>query len=122
MKTVIRTTKSSTTSARTASAQEYLGPNRGVVRPQLPERHGPRVCYVCLAKLTQQRIDALKGLGTPIDSWMCVKCSSSVTSPRLGIYMGEVGTSELRIVDKIYDDSVRDIFMEGGDDEGKDKE
>lgn len=33
--------------------------------------------------------------------------------------MGEVGTSELKIVDKIYDDSVRDIFMEGGDDEEK---
>ncbi len=121
MKTATRTTKSSSPpkSVRTVSAKDILGPNRGLARPQYPDRPGPRVCYVCLAKLTAQRIEALKGLGTPIDSWMCVKCSSSVTSPRLGIYMGEVGTSELKIVDKIYDDSVRDIFMEGGDDEEK---
>jgi hypothetical protein len=29
--------------------------------------------------------------------------------------MGEVGTSELKIVDKIYSDSVRDMFSDGAD-------
>jgi hypothetical protein len=65
-------------------------------------------------------MDALKGLGTPAESWMCVKCASGVVTPRLGIYMGEVGTSELKIVDKIYNDSVRDILMSGDEDKEKD--
>lgn len=125
MKSTTRTTRNTTPpkSLHTSSAKEILGANRGVARIPVEEsRPGPRICYVCQVKLTAQRVEALRGLGTPIDSWMCVKCSSNVTSPRLGIYMGEVGTSELKIVDKIYNDSVRDIFMEGSDDEETDKE
>lgn len=116
MKSTCTAKKPSCVKVAAASSASILG-NR---RPPVPieqTRPGPRVCYVCLRELTKQRIEALKGLGTPIDSWMCVKCSADVTSPRLGIYMGEVGTSELKIVDKIYNDSVRDIFMQGGDDE-----
>jgi hypothetical protein len=30
--------------------------------------------------------------------------------PRQGVYLGEVGTSELLIVDKVYNDSVRSVF------------
>lgn len=106
----------SRTSPRGTSAKDILGNNK---RPRVVAQYQtePEVCYVCLNRLTAQRLAALRDLGTPLDSWMCVPCSSSVTSPRLGIYMGEVGTSELKIVDKIYNDSVRDIFMEGGETE-----
>ena len=38
----------------------------------------------------------------------CVK--HSYEKPRQGVYLGEVGTSQLLIVDKVYDDSVRSVF------------
>ena len=40
--------------------------------------------------------------------WTCVE--HALDMPRKGIYMGENGTSELRIVNKVYDDSVRSVF------------
>lgn len=47
-------------------------------------------------------------LGVPESRWTCVE--HALDMPRKGIYMGEVGTSELRIVNKVYDDSVRSVF------------
>lgn len=104
-----KSTKPLTTGPATASA--ILGTSNKSPKSQTPP--APDCCFVCRSKLTGARIGALRGLGTPVAEWMCVKCSTSVTTPRLGIFMGEVGTSELLIVDKIYTDSVRDIFMEG---------
>ncbi len=37
-----------------------------------------------------------------------VNCST--TKKKKALYMGEHGTSELKIVDKVYNDSVRDVF------------
>ena len=47
-------------------------------------------------------------LGIPETRWTCVEHALPV--PRKGIYLGEAGTSELLIVDKVYDDSVRSVF------------
>lgn len=47
-------------------------------------------------------------LGVPESRWTCVE--HSTTKPRQGIFMGEHGTSEMRMVDKVYDDSVRSVF------------
>lgn len=92
-----------------ASLSAILGTK---ARPKPAAHIEPSSCYVCQVKLNTQRIEALRNLGTPPTEWMCVRCSNTVTTPRLGIFMGEVGTSELRIVDKLYTDSVREIFME----------
>lgn len=80
------------------------------------------MCFACLEALTTARIGALRGLNTSHDSWTCVRCSDLVTTPRLGIYTGEVGTSQLLIVDKVYNDSVRDVFMEPDHDDDTDNE
>ena len=95
------------------SVADILGPVRKVVS-QGPDSE-PGTCCVCQHRLDEPRILALRILGTPLLNWACVKCSPAVTGPRLGIFMGEVGTSELRIVDRIYSDSVRDIFMDGSE-------
>jgi hypothetical protein len=65
-------------------------------------------CVVSGKKIPKERIEALKMLGVPESRWTCVE--HALDMPRKGIYMGEVGTSELRIVNKVYDDSVRSVF------------
>ena len=47
-------------------------------------------------------------LGTPLSEWSHVNCST--TSKIRGIYLGENGTSQLQLCDKIYDDTVRSVF------------
>ena len=112
MNTTIRPTRAvkPATVRKAASTSSILGQlARKPLRPPRPE---PTVCFACLKPLTAARVGALRGLNTGHDSWACVKCSDLVTTPRLGIYTGEVGTSQLLIVDKVYNDSVRDVFME----------
>ena len=92
------------------SAKDLILGRKHAPKPQV--RPPPTTCFACEHKLTPQRVTALQDLNIAPASWTCVKCSESVTAPRLGIFMGEVGTSELKIVDRIYNDSVRDIFME----------
>jgi hypothetical protein len=65
-------------------------------------------CVVSGKKIPAERIEALKMLGVHESRWTCVEHAFDM--PRKGIYMGEAGTSELRIVNKVYDDSVRAIF------------
>ena len=55
-----------------------------------------------------ERVEALEMLGIPQGKWTCVE--HSLTKPKKGVYLGEVGTSELLLVDKVYDDSVRSVF------------
>jgi hypothetical protein len=65
-------------------------------------------CVVSGKKIPAERVEALIMLGIPESRWTCVE--HALTSPRQGIYLGEVGTSELLIVDKVYNDSVRSVF------------
>jgi hypothetical protein len=65
-------------------------------------------CVVSGKPIPAERVEALRMLGTPESRWTCVE--HSLTKPRQGVYLGEVGTSELLFVDKVYDDSVRSIF------------
>ena len=65
-------------------------------------------CVVCLKRIPIERVTALKLLGTPRTQWTHVKCST--TGKIKGIYMGEVGTSQLQLCDKVYNDSVRSVF------------
>lgn len=65
-------------------------------------------CVVSGKKIPNERVEALQSLGIPESRWTCVEHAFEV--PRKGIYLGEVGTSELLIVDKVYNDSVRSVF------------
>lgn len=67
-------------------------------------------CCVCSQPIDKERINALKQLDTSPDQWTHVKCASD--SKIKGIYMGEIGTSELKLVNKIYNDTVRSVFTE----------
>lgn len=71
----------------------------------------PKKSYKCVVSgeaIPHERVEALISLGIPESRWTCVKHALDV--PRKGIYLGEVGTSELLIVDKVYNDSVRSVF------------
>jgi len=65
-------------------------------------------CVISGKNIPKERIEALKMLGIPEQKWTCVEYALPV--PRKGIYLGEVGTSQLLIVDKVYNDSVRSVF------------
>lgn len=65
-------------------------------------------CVVSGKTIPKERVEALKMLGTPESRWTVVE--HALESPRKGIYLGEVGTSDLLIVDKVYNDSVRSVF------------
>jgi hypothetical protein len=65
-------------------------------------------CVVSGKPIPKERVEALKMLGIHESQWTCVE--HSFIKPRQGVYLGEVGTSELLIVDKVYEDSVRSVF------------
>lgn len=65
-------------------------------------------CVVSGNPIPDARVEALISLGIPEQLWTCVE--HSLTKPKRGLFLGEVGTSELLIVDKVYDDSVRSVF------------
>lgn len=65
-------------------------------------------CVVSGKKIPAERVEALEMLGIPQHLWTCVE--HSLTKPKQGLFLGEVGTSELLVVDKVYDDSVRSVF------------
>ncbi len=101
---------------KAASAADILGNTRTRFTRNLSATE-PKNCIVCNVVLPLKRIDALRGLGTPTNRWMCIQCSEKAVTPKLGVFLGEVGTSELKIVDKLYTDSVRDMFVEGSTEE-----
>jgi hypothetical protein len=65
-------------------------------------------CFVCNEKIPQVRIEALKLLHSPLAEWCHVACSQ--VQKKKGIFMGEPGVSELKLVDQVYEQSVRGIF------------
>lgn len=96
------------TRKKVASTTDILG--KGPIVVNKPE--APKVCFCCNTKLTGARVKALKHLHVAITRWTCVSCANTTTPKKLGIFMGEVGTSELKIVDRIDTETVRDIFLE----------
>jgi hypothetical protein len=65
-------------------------------------------CVVSGKVIPPERIEALEMLGIPESRWTCVEHALDI--PRKGVYLGENGTSELLIVSKVYNDSVRSVF------------
>jgi hypothetical protein len=72
-------------------------------------------CQVSGKEISAERIEALIMLGVPEQQWTCVE--HSMTKPKQGIFMGEHGTSDLLLVNKVYDDSVRGVFKSAGKEE-----
>lgn len=66
------------------------------------------LCFVCGEKIPQVRIEALKTLTIPIHEWCHTRCSQ--VQKKKGIFLGEAGVSELKLVDQVYQESVRVIF------------
>lgn len=65
-------------------------------------------CSVCEKPVPVDRIKALIDLGVNPTQWTHTKCSQ--VKKIKGIYLGEVGTSEIKLCNKIYNDSVRSVF------------
>jgi hypothetical protein len=65
-------------------------------------------CQISGKEIPGERVEALVMLGVPEHQWTCVE--HSITKPKQGIFMGEHGTSDLLLVNKVYDDSVRGVF------------
>ena len=72
-------------------------------------------CQISGKEIPGERVEALIMLGVPEHQWTCVE--HSITKPKQGIFMGEHGTSDLLLVNKVYDDSVRGIFKSAGKEE-----
>lgn len=73
------------------------------------------ICFVCNKPIPADRVKALKMLGRPSRDWTHVACS--VEPKKKGIFMGEHGTSELKLVARVYTDSVRSMFTTSNEDE-----
>lgn len=65
-------------------------------------------CVISGKSIPAERVEALQALGIPQNQWTCVE--HSTVKHKKGLYLGEVGTSQLLIVNKVYDDSVRSVF------------
>lgn len=71
----------------------------------------PKKVYKCKVSgktIPKERVEALKSLGIPESEWTCVE--HSLAKPKKGIFLGESGTSQLLMVNKVYNDTVRSIF------------
>ena len=67
-----------------------------------------KTCVICDKPIPVNRLEALVLMNTPASKYTHTKCST-VTKIK-GIYLGEVGTSEIMLCDKLYNDSVRSVF------------
>jgi len=94
-----------------ASVADILGPVAATRSRRVTD--WPSHCNFCEKPLLDARVAALKELKTPTELWACVGCST--ITPKQAIYTGEVGTSPLLFVDKLYNYGVRDVF--GGSDD-----
>jgi hypothetical protein len=74
-------------------------------------------CVICNKNIPVERIKALKSLGTPSNRWTHTACST--VGKVKGLYLGEVGTSQLQLCDKVYNDSVRSVFRRAEVDSGE---
>ena len=77
-------------------------------------------CYISGKPIPEARVEFLKESGLPEHLWTVVE-HSQARKPQ-GIYFGEQGAGELRIVSKVYSERVSEVFdiPEDTDSEEKD--
>lgn len=69
------------------------------------------LCWDCGKEIPLARVEVLlNDLGIAPDRLTCLKHSN--TTKVKGIYLGENGTSDILLCDKVYNDSVRQKFRE----------
>lgn len=68
------------------------------------------LCWVCSCVIPRERVKFLKESNLHESEYTCV--AHSQTKAIKGIYMGEHGTSEMKLCDRVYNDSVRSKFRE----------
>lgn len=76
-------------------------------------------CCVCDKVVIPERVAALFEMGTPEYNITCL--DHSIIRIKKGIYLGEHGTSELLLCDRVDNDSVRSIFRDAESDHGDDE-
>lgn len=67
-------------------------------------------CCVCGEPIKGERRKFLRAIGVPQESATCIEHASNKRIQ--GVYSGENGTSDLILVDKLYNDSVRRVFQQ----------
>ena len=65
-------------------------------------------CSICQKAIQQPRIEALKLMNVLPHNYTHTQCSQ--VKKIKGVYMGEAGTSEIKLCDVLYNDSVRSVF------------
>ena len=102
---------------RTASAADILGVRKPVVAVVVSS-----ACVVCGTEIPKDRLEALRSMKITDNNLTCMK--HSTTTKKKGIYLGEVGTSQLLVCNKVYNDSVRSVFKhaEASEDSDDDQE
>lgn len=68
----------------------------------------PHLCWYCNKPIPQARLDFLLETNVLPHDMACV--DHSQTKRIQGIYLGEAGTSEIKLCKKVYNDSVRSKF------------
>ena len=95
------------------SAAALLGNTTKLKAPKISNK-----CVICFKEIPAERMEALKSMNTPATRYTHTQCST--TTKVKGLYLGEVGTSQLQLCDKIYNDSVRNVFRRADADEDSD--
>ena len=70
--------------------------------------HKKYYCAVSGKEIPEERVEALRILEVPENDWTLKEYSTC--RKKKGMWMGDVGRSELKIVTKIENNSVRDMF------------
>ena len=68
------------------------------------------LCWFCNCAIPSERVKFLKETSLHESEYTCVHHSQ--TKNIKGIYMGEHGTSEMKLCDRVYNDSVRSKFRD----------
>jgi len=75
-------------------------------------------CVICHKPITAERLKALKLLNLDASRYTHTKCST--VGKIKGIYLGENGTSQLQLCDKVYNDSVRSVLRKSDEPDEED--
>lgn len=72
----------------------------------------PQSDYVCPCGNTipRIRVQALIEMGVPKEEWLCLECANKAVKRKQGIFFGYDSDAELKVVSKVYQDSVGSVF------------
>jgi len=95
---------------RTKQKKKLTTPKLKVIVVPVPVAVKEYLCSVSGKPIPALRVEYLLTTDISPDKWTCIEFST--VKPKKGIYMGEVGTSELRLVREVGSSSVREMMPE----------